>query len=106
MIRHIDSNEFNIEVIKKTNKLIIVEFFATWCSPCQRISPVLENIAEQRDDLDIIKIDIDKNVELSAEYEIEFVPTLLVFKDGKMISQIEAVPDERLLLEQIDKLEG
>ena len=104
MIKHINSEEFDTEVIKNDNKLIIVDFFATWCGPCQRISPILEDIAKKREDIDILKIDIDKNVELSVKYGIEFVPTLLAFKNGKMISQIQAVPDEKLLLEQIDKL--
>ena len=104
MIKHINSEEFDLEVMKKDNKLVIVDFFATWCGPCQRISPILESIAKKREDIDILKIDIDKNVELSVKYGIEFVPTLLAFKNGSMISQIEAVPDEKLLLEQIDKL--
>ena len=104
MIKHVNSEEFNLEVIKKKDKLVIVDFFATWCTPCQNLSPVLEKIAEERDDFDIVKVDIDENDELAVEYAIEFVPTLLAFRNGEMVAEIEAVPDEKLLLEQIEEI--
>lgn len=66
--------------------LVLVDFFATWCGPCKMLTPVLEEFAQDRSDVKIVKIDVDQNPELSKKFAIMSVPTLMLFKNGKAIS--------------------
>jgi thioredoxin 1 len=75
----------NFSELIKGNKPTLVDFFATWCGPCQMMHPVLEQLkAELGDSIRIIKVDVDKNEALSAQYRIQSVPTLMIFKDGEI----------------------
>lgn len=76
-------SEFN-NIIKES-KPTLVDFFATWCGPCKMMHPILEKLKEKMgDSVSIIKVDVDKNQELSAEYRVQSVPTLIIFKDGEV----------------------
>lgn len=87
MLKKIKENEFENEVLKN-NKPVIVDFFATWCGPCQMLLPVLNEISEEREDIDIIEIDVDESRNLAYKYEIEAVPTMIIFKNGTVIDRI------------------
>lgn len=72
--------------IIKSEKLTLVDFFATWCGPCKMMHPVLEQLkGEMGDAIRIIKIDVGNNEEISAEYNIQSVPTLMIFKNGEVV---------------------
>lgn len=72
--------------IIKSEKLTLVDFFATWCGPCKMMHPVLEQLkGEMGDAIRIVKIDVDNNEEISAEYNIQSVPTLMIFKNGEVV---------------------
>jgi thioredoxin 1 len=78
---------FAKEVIE-SEKLVLVDFYATWCPPCKMLAPILEKISSSRADFDIIKVNIDENEDLAIKYRINVVPTMVVFKEGVPIKQI------------------
>lgn len=102
MLKKIDEKDFNQEVLKN-KKVVIVDFFATWCMPCQKLIPVLEEISKEREDLDIIEIDVDESRELSIRYQIEAVPTMIIFKNGVAIDRIGGYYNKQELEEELKK---
>ena len=76
----------NLKDILLGNRPVLIDFFAEWCGPCKAMKPVLDNLKrELGDNVRIIKIDIDKNNALAASYNIQSVPTLILFKDNKIV---------------------
>ena len=84
--------EFNNLV---SSGIVLVDFYATWCGPCKMLGPVLEELASDRDELKVVKIDIDQNNDLAKSYGVMSVPTLMLFKNGSMIGkQVGFMPKE------------
>ena len=83
----------------ESEKPILVDFFATWCGPCQMLSPTLKQVKDQLGErVSIIKIDVDKNPEVASIYQIRSVPTLIMFKKGKPVwKQSGVVPTQELV---------
>ncbi len=100
MLKHITTSEFEQEVLNYNGK-VLVDFFATWCGPCQMISPVLEKISEEESEIKIVKVNIDEETQLSIENGVEVVPTLVLYDNGKVIRKLEGYRDEEELKKEI-----
>jgi thioredoxin 1 len=84
--KELDSGNFN-EEINNTEKLVLVDFYATWCGPCKMLAPVVSEIAEEyKEKLEVYKVNIDENQELALKYDIMSIPTLMFFKNGEVIN--------------------
>ncbi|MBX7241514.1 MAG: thioredoxin [Bacteroidia bacterium] len=84
--------------IIQSEKPVLVDFFATWCGPCKMMGPILQELKNNvGDEVTVIKIDVDKNQQVSATYQVQSVPTLMLFKNGKMLwRQSGVVPASQL----------
>lgn len=83
---NINTNNFQDEVIN-SDKPVLLDFWAAWCGPCRMVGPVLEEVAEERPDIKVGKINVDEQPELARQFRIMSIPTLVVFKDGKKVNQ-------------------
>lgn len=83
MITNITKDNFEEEVLK-SEKPVLVDFWAAWCGPCKMIAPEVEQIAMERDDIKVCKVNVDEEGELSIRYGVMSIPTLLIFKDGQL----------------------
>jgi thioredoxin 1 len=93
-----DSN-FQAEVIEST-KAVLVDFWAPWCGPCRIVAPHLEELNSEREDVRVVKLNVDDNPQTAAAYNVMSIPTLLLFKNGQVAHQIiGALPKNRLVQE-------
>lgn len=89
--------------IISSDQLVLVDFFATWCQPCKMMHPILEQLkAAVGDKLRIIKVDVDKHNEIAAQYRIQSVPTLMLFRNGEMLYRNSGVMDKAELMALLD----
>ncbi len=92
----LDTADFEKEVMAEKG-LVLVDFYADWCMPCKMLSPILEELSEEIDDVKIVKVNTDKNQELASSFGIMSIPTLLFVKDGKVIDTLVGMrPKEEL----------
>ena len=86
------------EVVLKNQLPVLVDFWATWCGPCKMIGPIVEEIAQEREDIKVAKVNIDEQSALASRFKIMSIPTLMVIKDGKVVNQaVGARPKNAIL---------
>ena len=96
-VLHITKENFEAEVLK-SDKPVLVDFYAVWCGPCKMIAPILDEIAAEREDIKVCKINVDEEPELAAQYQVVSIPSLFVIKDGQVINQsLGARPKPQIL---------
>lgn len=94
---NITQENFQKEVIE-SEKPVLLDFYATWCGPCKSLSPVIDEIAEERGDIKVAKIDVGEQRDLAKKYRVMSVPTLLVIKKGEVVNRaMGAVPKKEVL---------
>lgn len=85
-IVYLTDETFESEVLK-SDKPVLLDFWAPWCGPCRSIGPILDELAEERDDIKICKMNIDEHQVAATQWKVMSIPTLLVFKNGEMVGQ-------------------
>ena len=90
------------EDVLQSDKLVLVDFWATWCGPCRMVAPVLQEIAEEHaEELTVAKLDIDQNPKVARDYRVMSVPTLILFKGGQPVKQIIGAKPKAALLKDL-----
>lgn len=86
------------QLVLQSDRPVLVDFWAPWCGPCRMVSPLVDEIAEERSDVVVGKVNVDEQPELSAQFGVMSIPTLLVFKEGKLAQKaVGARPKDALL---------
>ena len=98
----VNSINFQKEVLN-SDKKVIIDFYATWCVPCQMLSPVLEEVATENSDIKLVKIDVDQNEELAYKYGISAMPTIRVMENGEEINRSIGVISKEDILKLLKK---
>ena len=80
-------NKHNFDEFKNQDKPILLDFYASWCGPCRMVLPIIDEIASERDDIAVGKINVDDNPELASEFNVMSIPTLVIMKNGKIVNQ-------------------
>lgn len=94
----ISINKNNFEEVLKSEKTVLLDFFASWCGPCRMLSPVIDGIAEENPQLLVGKINVDEEEELAMQFGVTSIPTLVVIKNGKIVNQSAgALPKQQIL---------
>ena len=97
MAQIIHQNEFEAKVLQ-ADKPVLVDFYADWCGPCKMVSPIVDEIAGERDDVKICKVNVDDAPEVAAMFGVQSIPTLVVMKDGKVAAaKMGAMPKAQLV---------
>ena len=100
-MKAITDADFEAEVLK-SDKPVLVDFWAPWCGPCRVVAPVLEEIAAERDDLRIVKLNVDENQRTAAQFGVMSIPTMILFKHGQPAKTIVGAYPKRKLEQELE----
>ena len=97
----ITNDNFEQEVLK-SDKKVLVDFWASWCGPCRMLSPVIDEIAKETDKVKIGKVNVDEESELATQFAVMSIPTLILFENGKPVKQIVGLQSKDAILRMIE----
>ena len=98
----ININKNNFDLVKNSDKKVLLDFYADWCGPCRMVSPIVESIADEREDILVAKINVDNEPELASEFGVVSIPALFVLKDGKVVNQASGARPKPQILALLD----
>lgn len=104
MIHHIEESQISEEIVRNSSKLMVVDFYADWCVPCQMLTPILHEVDKKYKDIEIYKINIDESPNANVLHGITSVPTLLFFKDGEEIERKVGLMSIEKIAKVLDEL--
>ncbi len=100
-LSEVTDNNFTAEVIESEGA-VLVDFWAPWCGPCRVVAPVLEEIASERPDLRIVKLNVDENQQTAAQYQVLSIPTLILFKGGAPVKTVVGAYPKKKLEQELE----
>ena len=96
----INKENFNQEVLN-SDRPVLLDFWASWCGPCRMVGPILDEIAQEREDIKVCKINVDEEPELANEFQIMSIPSLMVVRDGKVVSRSAGARPKAQILDML-----
>lgn len=99
---NVTNDNFENEVLK-SDKKVLIDFWASWCGPCKMLAPIVDQIAEENPDIKVCKVNVDEEQELAMEFKVMSIPSLFVVEDGKIINQSVGVQSKSQILELLNK---
>ena len=95
-------NQDNFQEIRNSDKTVLIDFYADWCGPCRMVSPIVDEIAEEHPEYLVCKVNVDQEGELAAQFGVASIPTLVVLKDGKVVSQSSGARPKAQILKLLE----
>ena len=99
-VLRVNSENFEEEVLK-SQKPVLVDFYAEWCGPCKMLSPIIDQVAQENEDIKVVKVNIDESQDLAMKYQVMTIPTLVVIKEGKEINRSIGLIDKNQVVNMI-----
>lgn len=102
-VMEINKNNFSQEVLN-SDRPVLLDFWADWCGPCRMLSPIIDEIAEEREDIKVGKINVDQEPELASQFQVMSIPTLFVMSKGQVVAQSLGVKPKAQILALLDNV--
>lgn len=94
------SDNFETEVLN-SDTTTIIDFYADWCMPCKMMSPIIDNIAEENDNINVGKLNVDEEENIAIQYNVMSIPTIIIFKNGKEVKRFVGVTNKEIILNEL-----